>query len=91
MGTTPEAQEGATQWPLPVYAGAMDGGWQIIALMVPGFFVGWFILDRMRRPFFDEPGFMRNLFSHQPASVIAACTILGSGVLWVLLHAVGIM
>jgi hypothetical protein len=64
----------------------MENGWGILLLIVPGFFVGWFILDRMRRPFNEDPRFMRRLFAEQPATVIAGCTILGSGVIWVVLR-----
>lgn len=69
----------------------MYDGWQILLLMVPGFFLGWFILDRMRRPFSEDPKFMRNIFARQPATTIAGCTVLGSGVLWAVLRILRIM
>lgn len=69
----------------------MDGGLQIILLMVPGFFLGWFILDRMRRSLTDKPGFWREVFGRQPATAVAGCTVLGSGVLWVVLRVLRVM
>jgi hypothetical protein len=69
----------------------MASGWGILLLMVPGFFLGWFILDRMRRPFNEDPKFMRSLFDRQPATMIAGCTTLGSGVLWAVLRVLRVM
>jgi hypothetical protein len=68
----------------------MRGGWQILLLLIPAFFVGWVLLDWLRRPFTQDPKFMRRIFGEQPATVIAACMIVGSGVIWVVLTALGI-
>ena len=60
----------------------MTGGWSILLLLVPGFFVGWL---------FDEyPKFMRKLFDEAPVTMIAGCTIVGSAIVWVVLTVLGI-
>ena len=66
------------------------GGWQILLLIIPAFFVGWFLLDWVRRPFNDNPRFMKDVFDASPVTVIAACTIIGSGIIWVVLAALGV-
>lgn len=55
---------------------------RILLLMIPGFFVGWFVIDWMRQPFSDDPKLLRRWLREQPVTVIAACTIVGSAVLW---------
>ena len=58
---------------------------RILWLIVPGFFVGWFVIDWMRRPFTDNDRMVREWFGEQPVTVIAACTALGSVVVWAVL------
>jgi hypothetical protein len=64
----------------------MKSGWEILLLMVPGFFLGWLILDRMRRPLNDDPKLMRKLLADHPATFIATCTVLGSVLIWAVLR-----
>jgi hypothetical protein len=68
----------------------MKGGWQILLLLIPAAVVGWFVLDWLRRPFSQDPKFLRKIFDEQPVTVIAACMIVGSGIIWVVLTALGI-
>jgi hypothetical protein len=63
---------------------------RILWLIVPGFFVGWLVIDWFRRPFSDDPGLLRRWFSEQPVTVIAACIIVGSVVLWGVLSVLGL-
>ncbi|NJD20399.1 MAG: hypothetical protein FIA95_14105 [Gemmatimonadetes bacterium] len=63
---------------------------RIALLLVVAFFVGWLFLDWMRRPFSDRPGLMREWFEDQPVTVIAACTIVGSVVVWGVLTVLGV-
>jgi len=64
----------------------VENGWGILLLMVPGFFLGWFILDRMRRPLNDDPKLMRKLLAEHPATFIAGCTVVGSVLIWAVLR-----
>lgn len=64
---------------------------RILLLIVPGFFVGWFVLDWMRRPFSQDDKLLKRWFGESPVTVVAACTIVGTMVLWVVLRAVGIL
>jgi hypothetical protein len=63
----------------------LNGGWPILLLLVPGFFVGWLFVDRVRRPFNEDPKFMRKIFHEAPVTVIAGCTTVGTGLIWVVL------
>lgn len=63
---------------------------RIALLLVGGFFVGWLVLDWMRQPFSDKKGLMREWFGEQPVTVIAACTIVGSVVVWGVLTILGV-
>lgn len=63
---------------------------RIALLLVVGFFVGWLVLDWMRQPFSDRKGLMKEWFEEQPVTVIAACTIVGSIVVWGVLTVLGI-
>lgn len=63
---------------------------RILLLIVPGFFVGWFVLDWMRQPFSGDDQLLKRWFAEQPVTVIAACTAVGSMVLWVLLTILGV-
>lgn len=63
---------------------------RIALLLVLGFPVGWLVVDWMRQPFTDRKGLMKEWFGEQPVTVIAACTIVGSVVVWGVLSLVGV-
>ncbi len=63
---------------------------RILWLIVPGLFVGWLVIDWFRRPFSDDPRLLKRWFREQPVTVIAACVIVGSVVLWGVLSVLGI-
>mgnify|MGYP001146794151 CR=1 FL=1 len=63
---------------------------RIALLLVVGFAVGWLVLDWMRRPFSDRAGLLREWFEDQPVTVVAACTIVGSIVVWGLMTLLGV-
>jgi hypothetical protein len=63
---------------------------RILWLIVPGFFVGWLVVDWLRRPFSDDPRLLRTWFHEQPVTVIAACTIVGSVTVWAVLSVLGL-
>lgn len=63
---------------------------RILLLLVPGFFVGWFVLDWMRQPFSEDDQLLRKWFTESPVTVIAACTSLGAIVVWGVLTILGI-
>lgn len=63
---------------------------RILLLIVPGFFVGWFVLDWMRQPFSQDDQLLKKWFAESPVTVVAACTIVGSMVVWAVLTVVGI-
>ena len=63
---------------------------RIALLLVVGFFVGWLVLDWMRQAFSDRKGLLREWFEEQPVTVIAACTIVGSLVVWGVLTILGV-
>lgn len=62
---------------------------RILILLIPGFFVGWFVIDWMRQPFSEDKELLRRWFSDQPVTVIAACTSVGSLVVWGVLTLLG--
>lgn len=63
---------------------------RILLLLVPGFFVGWFVIDWMRQPFSQDDTLLRRWFDESPVTVIAACTSVGSIVVWGVLTLLGI-
>lgn len=63
---------------------------RILWLIVPGFFVGWLFIDWMRRPFSKDDRLLRKWFEEQPVTVVAACTSIGSVVVWGVLTILGI-
>jgi hypothetical protein len=63
---------------------------RILWLIIPGFVVGWLVIDRMRRPFSDDDKLLRRWLAEQPVTAVAACTIVGSIVVWALLMILGI-
>lgn len=63
---------------------------RILFLIVPGFFVGWFVIDWMRQPFSRDERFLRRWFEESPVTVVAACTMVGSIVVWGVLTILGL-
>jgi len=63
---------------------------RILLLLIPGFFVGWFVVDWMRQPFSQDDKLLRRWFDEQPVTVIAACTILGTVVIGAVLTILGL-
>lgn len=62
---------------------------RILFLLVPGFFVGWFVVDWMRQPFSQDDQLLKRWFEQSPVTVIAACTSVGSIVVWGVLTLLG--
>ena len=62
----------------------------LLLLLVPGFFVGWFVIDWMRQPFSDDSELLRRWFHEQPVTVIAACTMVGAVVVGGVLTILGL-
>ncbi len=63
---------------------------RILWLIVPGFFVGWLVIDWIRRAFSDDPKLVRQWMSEQPVTMTAASISLGSIVVWVVLMILGV-
>jgi len=63
---------------------------RILWIIVPGFFVGWLVLDWIRRAFSDDDKLVRKWMEAQPVTTTAACISLGSIVVWVVLMALGV-
>lgn len=63
---------------------------RIVLLLVVALPVGWLVLDWMRQPFSSEPGLLRRWFDEQPVTVIAACMIVGSIMVWGVLTILGV-
>lgn len=57
---------------------------------MPGFFVGWFVVDWMRQPFSEDETLLRRWLAEQPVTVVAVCTSLGSLVIWAVLMILGV-
>lgn len=62
---------------------------RILFLLIPGFFVGWFVIDWMRQPFSEDAQLLKRWFEISPVTVIAACTSVGSIVVWGVLTLLG--
>lgn len=63
---------------------------RILWLIVPGFFVGWLVIDWMRRLFSEDDTLLRRWMREQPVTTTAACISVGSIVTWVVLMILGI-
>lgn len=63
---------------------------RILLLLIPGFFVGWFVVDWMRQPFSQDDKLLRRWFDEQPVTVIAACTTVGTVVIGGVLTILGL-
>jgi hypothetical protein len=64
----------------------IDQGWvgafRALWIVIPGFFVGWLVLDSVRKVFSEDDGLMRRLFADQPVTMIAVATTVGSLLVW---------
>lgn len=54
----------------------------ILWILLPAPFVGYFVIDHMRKLVSEDPGLVRKLFESQPVTMIAAATALGSVAVW---------
>ncbi len=63
---------------------------RILWLIVPGFFVGWLVIDWMRQLFSEDKTLLRRWMADQPVTTTAACISVGSIVVWVVLMILGI-
>lgn len=68
--------------------GAIAG---VLWIVIPGFFVGLFVMDSVRKIFSEDETLLRRLFEGQPVTVTATATALGSVLVWAVLRALGLM
>lgn len=61
---------------------------KILWIMLPGPFVGYLVMDSVRKIFSDDDALLRNVFAAQPVTMLAAATALGSVVVWAVSEAV---
>jgi hypothetical protein len=54
----------------------------ILWILIPGPFVGYLVIDSVRKIFSDDPTVLRKVFAAQPVTMLAAATALGSVVVW---------
>lgn len=70
---------------------APGGVWSVLWIVVPGFFVGIFVINSVRKIFSDDDTLLRRIFSDQPATMIAVATAVGSVLVWGVFSVLGIM
>lgn len=54
----------------------------ILWILLPGPFVGYLLIDSVRKIFSDDETALRRVFAAQPVTMLAAATALGSVVVW---------
>jgi hypothetical protein len=54
----------------------------VLWILIPSPFVGYLVVDSVRRIFSDDDRLIRKLFAAQPVTALAALTALGSVVVW---------
>ncbi len=64
---------------------------KILWVMLPGVLVGFLVFESVRKIFSDDDKLVRRLFADQPVSMLAAMTIVGSTLVWAVLHALGVL
>ena len=64
---------------------------QVLIIIVPGFFVGLAFFDSVRRIFSDDPKWLLTLLADQPVTMGAAATIVGSVLTWGALSLLGVV
>lgn len=60
---------------------------KILWIMVPAPFVGYLLVNSVRKIFSDDDELLRKLFEFQPVTMIAGTTALGSIIVWSLVAA----
>lgn len=60
----------------------------ILWILIPGPFVGYLVMDSVRKIFSDDADLLKRVFKDQPVTMIAAATALGSVVVWAVAEAV---
>jgi len=55
---------------------------EILWILVPGPFVGYLVIDSVRKIFSDDDELLKRVFKAQPVTMLAAATALGSVVVW---------
>lgn len=55
---------------------------EILWVLIPGPFVGYFIIDSFRKIFSEDDGLVMKVFRAQPVTMFAAATALGSVAVW---------
>lgn len=68
--------------------GAVAG---VLWIVIPGFFVGLFVIDSVRKIFSEDATVLRRLFENQPVTMTATATALGSVLVWAVLRVLGLM
>lgn len=61
---------------------------EILWILIPGPFVGYFVMDSVRKIFSEDDEALRRVFKAQPVTMVAAATALGSVVVWVVVETV---
>jgi len=54
----------------------------VLWILIPAPFVGYLIIDSVRKIFSDDDTLLRGIFREQPVTMLAAATALGSVVVW---------
>lgn len=55
---------------------------EVLWVLIPGPFVGYLVIDSVRKIFSDDDRLVWRVFSEQPVTMLAASTALGSVVVW---------
>ncbi len=63
----------------------------ILWIIPVGFVVGLLVFESVRRIFSEDPALVRKVLAAQPVTMGAAATIVGSVLVWGVLHALGIL
>ncbi len=58
-------------------------------MLIPGPFVGYLVIDSVRKIFSDDNGLVLRIFKEQPVTMLAASTALGAVTVWVFAEALG--
>ncbi len=60
----------------------------ILWILIPGPFVGYLLMDSVRKIWSEDDRALPRIFAAQPVTMLAAATALGSVVVWALSEAV---
>jgi hypothetical protein len=61
---------------------------EILWILIPGPFVGYIVMDSVRKVFSDDDEALKRVFKAQPVTMVAVATALGSVVVWAFVEAV---